>query len=348
MPRLLLDLSNNNKGGFRTAQGLVPAMEVVLAAHGATADYVLPEGVYDEAEEHVRGRVHRLPSTPRGREYWTAELALPRLARSYDLLFTYREHLRLPRRRRWKLVVQVHEHPSVRHSPSSSLTRSLLGALEGWRAGTTHEQAERLTFSSEWTRQEFVRFASRDGEVLPLSGWPDQVADHVQPVPASPHVVMMASADTRDAVEWGLEAWRAAGLRAPWTMHVVGRLRSTAPVPPGVEQHGWLEDADLLALMSSAAAYVHIGQVEGFGIPVLEALQLGVPVVAPRTSALPELLTGGGGRLVTSADEAGAALREVVADDTVRAEALAAGSRYRWRSTAERLWDVLEDVAGAQ
>ena len=64
---------------------------------------------------------------------------------------------------------------------------------------------------------------------------------------------------------------------------------------------GYVADADLAALYSGATAFVYLSFYEGFGLPVLEAMQCGVPVVASNTSSLPEVV-GDGGTLVAPTD----------------------------------------------
>ena len=59
---------------------------------------------------------------------------------------------------------------------------------------------------------------------------------------------------------------------------------------PGVVHLGWVDDARLASLMSAAAAVAFPSRYEGFGLPVLEAMQLGTPVIASNTTALPEVV----------------------------------------------------------
>ena len=67
---------------------------------------------------------------------------------------------------------------------------------------------------------------------------------------------------------------------------------------------GYVADADLAALYSGAMAFLYLSFYEGFGLPVLEAMQCGVPVVAANTSSLPEVV-GDGGTLLAPTDVEG-------------------------------------------
>jgi glycosyltransferase involved in cell wall biosynthesis len=67
---------------------------------------------------------------------------------------------------------------------------------------------------------------------------------------------------------------------------------------------GYVADEDLAALYSGALAFVYPSRYEGFGLPPLEAMQCGVPVVTADNSALPEVV-GDAGILLDADDEAG-------------------------------------------
>lgn len=245
------------------------------------------------------------------------------------------------------MVVQSHEHPLARYARQSSLARSLVEASHHWRAGQMFERADMLLFSSRWTQQQFADLEGWRpdvGRVVPLAGWPDAQAEVAERFDPAPYVATVASHDRRDSLGWGLEAWKAARFPPSWRLMVIGRLNEGIRLPDGVEAVGWVSDQELRMRLAQAAAYLHLGQVEGFGIGVVEALQLGVPVVAPARSALPELLTDGGGQLVMSAAQAGEALRAIASDPSFRDDAFEVGNRYRWRYTAEQLLEAFAQL----
>ena len=73
-----------------------------------------------------------------------------------------------------------------------------------------------------------------------------------------------------------------------------GQVAEQAARTPGVVHLGWVDDARLASLMSDAAAVAFPSRYEGFGLPVLEAMQAGTPVIAANTTALPEVMAGCG------------------------------------------------------
>jgi glycosyltransferase involved in cell wall biosynthesis len=116
---------------------------------------------------------------------------------------------------------------------------------------------------------------------------------------------------------------------------------------------GFVDDADLPALYGSAAVFGYFSLYEGFGIPVIEAMACGIPVVCSDNSSLPEA-AGDAALLVGTADEAGLAdgLQRLLEDETLRsdlrARGLAQAARFTWEASAVTLWQAYERVfAGA-
>ena len=118
--------------------------------------------------------------------------------------------------------------------------------------------------------------------------------------------------------------------------------------PGGARLMGRVSDADLAVLLHRATALVVPSRAEGFGLPLLEAMAAGTPVV---TSEAPALVEVGGGAARTSPLEPSAlaeALREVVDDEALQARMVTAGrtraAAYTWEAAARLLWPALRSV----
>lgn len=107
---------------------------------------------------------------------------------------------------------------------------------------------------------------------------------------------------------------------------------------------------DLPALYSGATASAYVSWYEGFGMPPVEAMASGTPVITSDRSVLPEV-TGGAALLVDPGDEAAIAdaLAKVCTDATLRADLVARGyenlTRYRWETAADALADGVLELA---
>jgi alpha-1,3-rhamnosyl/mannosyltransferase len=122
------------------------------------------------------------------------------------------------------------------------------------------------------------------------------------------------------------------------------------PVPgASVRWTGLIPDDDLPAFYAGARCFVYPSLFEGFGLPVLEAMACGVPVVAAAGSALPELV-GDAGLLVDPerVDAIAEGLRCVLGDaglarDLAR-RGLERSHRYSWRATADATRQVYREA----
>ncbi|GDY31326.1 glycosyltransferase family 4 protein [Gandjariella thermophila] len=112
---------------------------------------------------------------------------------------------------------------------------------------------------------------------------------------------------------------------------------------------GALTDAELAATLHRATVLAAPSLAEGFGLPVLEAMAAGVPVVHSDAPALVEV-AGGTGRIARRGDPdaLAAALRAVVAEPERTAAAVAAAKRraagFTWRRAAEEVWRLHLDL----
>jgi glycosyltransferase involved in cell wall biosynthesis len=115
---------------------------------------------------------------------------------------------------------------------------------------------------------------------------------------------------------------------------------------------GFVPDDELALWYSSATVFAFPSRYEGFGLPLLEAMACGTPVVSSNASSLPEVV-GDAGLLIDPSDVEGlaSALRRLLEDESLR-QALSAAGRERarsfsWRRTASETVQVYREVLGS-
>jgi glycosyltransferase involved in cell wall biosynthesis len=112
----------------------------------------------------------------------------------------------------------------------------------------------------------------------------------------------------------------------------------------------WVPEEHVQPLLAGATALVYLSEYEGFGLPALEALATGTPVVALRRASLPEVL-GDAAAWVEHEDASGVALTigRVLSNEALRVtlarDGRARARSFTWRDTADRTWDVLRREA---
>lgn len=116
---------------------------------------------------------------------------------------------------------------------------------------------------------------------------------------------------------------------------------------------GYLSDSDLALVMSRASVFVYPSRAEGFGLPVLEAMSLGVPVIHTDDPALLEV-SADSGIVVELADDAtfeqrlATEINTVVNDPKLAArlgfKGMDRAQAFSWRASAEKVWQLHADL----
>ena len=149
---------------------------------------------------------------------------------------------------------------------------------------------------------------------------------------------------------------------AEWELHLVGSMGygsdevlaaiDRSPHRARIRTPGYLTAVALERAYQTASIFAFPSLDEGFGIPVLEAMAHGLPVVTSNRSALPEA-AGGAAYLVDPEDTGalGAALKELCEDPSLRAQwrarGLARAGACSWQKAVDATWRVYQELLGA-
>jgi len=299
------------------------------------------------------------------------QVTLPRIVAREALDLMHYPHLTVPVRSRTPFVVTVHDlnylDGAVIFGPCrrrSVVRRSI--RLAGYRVELMKaRRARRLITVSEHTREALVRTLRID---------PARVA------------VTYEAADPLDAIDPDRTVLTRCGLDAPFYLYVgaaypyknLDRLidafarigdayklvlagdhedfgaalrqrAAAAGVAERVVFPGRVSDAELAALYASALAYAFVSFSEGFGLPGLEAMRFGAPVVAASSGSLPEVYDDAARYCDPyDVDSIADALTAVASDDDLRARLVEHGHRraeqFSWSRTAEQTLAIYRDA----
>jgi len=152
----------------------------------------------------------------------------------------------------------------------------------------------------------------------------------------------IADACDLDLVIAGREGWRAESTRLAYQR---ARARSRIRFP------GFIPSEDMPAVLSAATVFVWPSLFEGFGLPPLEAMACGTPVITSSTSSLPEVVGDAAIQVVPEeVSQIAHAMQRLASDETERARlrtaSLERARRFTWRRTAECTAKAYQRVLG--
>ncbi|MDQ2727748.1 MAG: glycosyltransferase family 4 protein, partial [Actinomycetota bacterium] len=256
----------------------------------------------------------------------------------------------LPRRRRSPLVVTIHDMAVFDVPWAFSRAKAL-----GKQAVTTASvrRADAIVVDSNFTAERIRDRFGRDAVVIPLAPRTDfappgeALVREVRASYALPErfVLHVGNIEPRKDVAGLALACRQAGV----PLVLAGARVGKTAIPAGATAIGYIPTDRLAALYSSATLVCYPSLYEGFGLPPVEAMACGAPVVATRIPPLVEVL-GDGAELVPPSDVAALAgiLRTLFDDEAQRRTLAAAGqqrvSHLSWGATASATADVYRSL----
>jgi glycosyltransferase involved in cell wall biosynthesis len=308
----------------------------LLQTQAGTARYIRGLLAHNEYERLCWGGGTRLATVVR--DAWWYPHGLPRRARGLDVLHC--PTFRGPVRSRVPVVVTVHDLAVLRHPETfNQWTRR----YSRFAVPRVARAARRVIAVSEFTRGEIVELLGVPAErieVIPNAVGPPFVADG--PAAEGDYLLAVGTLEPRK----NLAAAQRAAQRLGVPLKVVG-----ARGWGDVHVDGWLgrvSDDELAALYRGARCLVYPSLYEGFGIPVLEAMACGTPVVTSAGGATEEV-AGRAAVLVEPLDPAAIATGIEEADrrrDELRVQGLERAAQFSWERVAAETRAVYERAAG--
>ena len=205
-----------------------------------------------------------------------------------------------------------------------------------------------VTPSEAVRKQAIERFRLRPDRIVAV---PPAAAPWFHPVetaPCAPYFLFVGTLEPRKNLPALLAAWRAVRRRHAIDLVLAGRRRADFPAlsgEPGLRVAGEVSDQELVRLYSGALAFVFPSLYEGFGLPVLEAMQCGACVIASRGVAE---AAGDAAVYADGPDELARAMGDAAERPAWvaqrRALSLARAREFSWERTARTMHQVYDEA----
>jgi glycosyltransferase involved in cell wall biosynthesis len=206
-----------------------------------------------------------------------------------------------------------------------------------------------ITPSEVVRRQAIEKFRLEPSRVIAIpEAAPSWLSPTPDPRPLTPYFLFVGTLEPRKNLDTLLAAWRGVRRRHPIDLVLAGRRRADAPETPpepGLRLAGEVADTELAALYSGAVAFVYPSLYEGFGLPVLEAMQCGAPIIA--STAVRE--AGGDAPIYAdTARDLARAMTAIVTNSDLAARmrecSLNRAAEFSWTHTARKTREVYEEA----
>lgn len=293
---------------------------------------------------------------PAARTMWE-HLAIPAMARRDGLDLYHGTVNVIPMGLPCPAVVTIHDLAFLRFPEQVPVRRQRYLSRAVREAATRSDQVITV---SEATKRDIVELLGADADrvhVTPLGvepafhPWDAEALDAFRQSHAveRPYLLSVGTLEPRKNIPGLIAAYREVAASVPHDLVLVGAegwltegIHATiqaAGLGNRIKLTGFVPDGDLPGWYGAADAFVFPSLYEGFGLPVLEAMACGTPVVTADNSSLAEV-AGDAALLVDASDTAGlaGALLRIVDDESLRtdlrARGLARSATYAWQRTA--------------
>lgn len=272
-----------------------------------------------------------------------------------------------PRYRGTKIVTTIHDVAFARFPETYSRSERI---YQDWAVKRALKSAEFILVPSEWTRQELIALYGANPDqlvVTPLAH--EEKRFHMRHKQEEQQNVLNRygisrpfflslgrlehKKNTKNIICAFLELRRQ--IEVPLNLVLVGEggfgFEEIQPFLGlnGIKPLGWVDDDDLPILLSASAALIFPTRYEGFGIPILEAMACGVPVITSNYGANREVANGAA--IMVDPDkerEITIAMLRLLTDPNLTQELIEKGFRriqkFSWQKCAKITWEVLEYV----
>ncbi|MBM3205020.1 glycosyltransferase family 4 protein [Candidatus Uhrbacteria bacterium] len=311
--------------------------------------------------EHVSADIHWYT--------WKEQIMLPRLLRETNADLIHIPHWNVPLRFRGPLVITIHDLLLFHQAGSAKAsTRNPIFSMAkrvGHRLTLRHavNQARMILTPTNWVSKDVEHFYPQAASKIRMTseGLTALPEPDFRRVPDTDFLFYVGSAYPHKHLDVLLDAWKEIGARHQGLSLVMAGQEDVFMARyvkrvhqeqiPRVSFPGRVTDAELAGFLSRAKAFVFPSTHEGFGLPPLEALSVGCPVISSDSTCLPEVLPQEGVFFFRSGDtnDMIRAVEAVLRDlDVARLSARKAVpivlQKYQWNEVAKKTLAAYEEA----
>ncbi len=279
------------------------------------------------------------PQTASERRWWLWGLEREMIRRGVEVF--HGTDFSVPYLSRRPSVMTVHDLSPFLSREASARVRRRLPVLLRARIPTM------ILTPSEAVRRAVISRFKFDAALV--TAVPLAASSHFRPVetaPGRPYFLFVGTLEPRKNLARLIEAWREVRKSQDVDLVLAGRARegfAAMASEPGLRVLGAVPEEDLPALYSAAVAFIYPSLYEGFGLPVLEAMQCGATVITSCDPAIREV--SGGAAVHVEATDVRALADAMRARPMRREESLKRAAQFSWSITAQKTREVYHAAA---
>jgi glycosyltransferase involved in cell wall biosynthesis len=229
------------------------------------------------------------------------------------------------------------------------------------------KKADHIITISQFTKQRLIeRFKIPESKITMIYNGGNQILpinnghEATLKIPFKRYILSLGSLEVRKNFAFLLKAWNNILPKTPEDIGLIivgGKVNEKifadagiGEIPKRVHFTGHVPDDQVAQLYANAMTFAYLSTYEGFGLPPLEAMSAGIPVLASNTTAIPEVVSDAGILIDPfSLNECENALIKLIDNEQLRQElsikAKARAKKFDWADTAAKTYKVLEQFA---
>ena len=305
--------------------------------------------------DHANVRIRQYESSNRILSLFRTQIQFSRWARQdgLDIFWSPRHHLPLFLPRDMKKVVTIHDLVWMKYPETMMMANRM---IESILMPKSLAMADRIISVSNATRTDIVeRFPAAAKRVSVIHQAVNRIESQPRPC-SNPYFLFVGTLEPRKNLKTQLKAfekYRDAGGENELLIVGAKGWKQQDIVSENlndiVHVLGYLSDTELAGLYQQADALMLPSLYEVFGLPALEAMQYGIPVIGSNRGAVPEVI-GQGGILIDpmSTEEIADAMMKIATNDQLQHElgelAIQEAAKYNWSRAADETMALLRQV----